>query len=552
MILWPTSNRCKRGRHALRAACVHALLVTTALAEMPDWLAHVTAIAIDEETREVWVGTLGDGLYRCSGGRCDRLDQLNSGLAGNVVFDAAYARGRVWAATNGGLSVFDPIMDQWHLYFARRADEKPTAIIELRVNDPYLEAVTRDGPVYCFHLEDGKWADCGDIETGPAKSKRSGLHWPDDCRISHDERSLPPGAIGVFLSANRSIALPGSTSKPPAVEHRPDLIAVELAVELRPNSLATGPHLVIPTPGYASYGWGLPEDELVGFSRGGEVGGIVADLGDNDAVADGVLARLGLPTVNMADPLAITHDENPWVFRCLGDEPRRCARVLDYLFDDLDLKRLAAVRTPGRDAGRHIDWWADHAEKRGVPLSKVVWNDGRELGHVLTNLREAQPDVVLTWCDPDRASKLLSEMRRADIQAWFVGGPDIVCEKFVKRVGGQEARVLALVDEPPVLGGPLARTFDAKFTERSVEGRMQRRPDARAYRSLLATDHLATALVKAGADRRRVRSELQSMERTVSGERHCENLITRRDFQLARLVDGRWEKVDLTAGVNEP
>src|SRR3972149_1067551 len=104
MILWPISNRCERAKYALCAACVHAVLVTTAFAEMPDWLAHVSAIAVDEDTREVWVGTLGDGLFRCSGGRCDRLDQLNSGLAGNVVFDVAVARGRTWAATNGGLS----------------------------------------------------------------------------------------------------------------------------------------------------------------------------------------------------------------------------------------------------------------------------------------------------------------------------------------------------------------------------------------------------------------------------------------------------------------
>src|SRR3972149_3263693 len=107
MILWRISNRCERARHALCAACLYAVLVTTALAEMPDWFLHVSAIAVDEETREVWVGTMGDGLYRCGGDRCDRLDQLGSGLAGNAVFAVAVARGRVWAATNGGLSVFD-------------------------------------------------------------------------------------------------------------------------------------------------------------------------------------------------------------------------------------------------------------------------------------------------------------------------------------------------------------------------------------------------------------------------------------------------------------
>jgi hypothetical protein len=495
---------------------------------------------------------MGDGLFRCSGGRCDRLDQLNSGLAGNAVFAVAIARGRVWAATNGGLSVFDPIMDQWHLYFARRTDEKQIAITELRVNDPYVRADTWHGPAYCFHLEDGIWAVCGDIENDAAMPARIWPPWPDDCHSSSEERSPQPGAIGVFLSVNRTITLPGSFSNKPAAERRPDLTAVELAVERRPYSPANGPSVIIPTPGYASYGWGLPEDELVVFSRRSEVGGIVARIAGAEAVTDAVLARLGLPTVNMADPLEITHDDNPWVFRCFGDEPRRCARVLEYLIEESAVKQLVAVRTPGRDAARHIDWWVDHAEKRGTPMSQVVWNDDRDLGHVLTSLREAQPDAVLTWSDPGSASMLLAEMRGAGMQAWFVGAPDIVGDEFVRRVGRHEAKVLAFVHEAPEVDGPAARTFDAKFTERNVEARMQRRPDARAYRSLLATDHLATALANAGADRGRVRHELQTMERTVSGERHCDELIAHRTVKLARLVDGRWEMLDLAARLDGP
>jgi len=522
------------------------------LAETPDWLLHVSAIAVDQDTREVWVGTLGDGLYRCSGGRCGRLDQLNSGLAGNVVFAVAAAQGRIWAATNGGLSVFDPIMDQWNLHFARKADEKQTAITKLRITDSHVRADTWHGPAYRFHLEDGTWAGCDSIETDAAIPARNGLLWPDDCHSSRDDRTPQPGAIGVFLSANRTIALPGSFSKPFAAEHRPDLTAVELAVEFRSHSSANGPSLIVPTPGYASYGWGLPEDELVVFSRRSEVGGIVARIAGADAITDAVLARLGLPTVNMADPLEITHEDNPWVFRCFGDEPRRCARVLDYLFDELALKRIVAVRTPGRDAARHIDWWVDHAETRGTPLSQVVWDVDRDLGRVLTSLKEAQPDAVLTWCDPGRASTLLTGIRSLGIEAWFVGSPDIVNDEFIYQAGRLEAKVRALVREPPEVDGPAARTFDAKFAERSVESRMQRSPDARAYRSLLATDHLAAALVNAGTDRERVRHELQTMERTASGERHCDELIAPRVVKLARLVDGRWETLDLDARPNEP
>ena len=138
------------------------------------------------------------------------------------------------------------------------------------------------------------------------------------------------------------------------------------------------------------------------------------------------------------------------------------------------------------------------------------------------------------------------------MQAWFIGAPDIMSDEFVHRAGRHEANVLAFVHEAPEVDGPAARAFDAKFAERNVKGRIQRRPDARAYHSLLATGHLATALANAGADRRRVRHELQTMERTVSGEQHCDELIARRAIKLARLVDGRWETLEPAARPDRP
>jgi len=67
----------------------------------------VRSIDVEPQTGNVWMGTWGDGLYRFSGGRFDRFDQINSGLAGNLVFSVVYFHNAVWAATNAGVSVFD-------------------------------------------------------------------------------------------------------------------------------------------------------------------------------------------------------------------------------------------------------------------------------------------------------------------------------------------------------------------------------------------------------------------------------------------------------------
>jgi len=91
----------------------------------------VSTVAEDATTGNVWVGTWGGGLARLSGGRFDIFDQLNSGMAGNLVFTVALFDGAVWSGTNGGLSIYDPRMDRWQLHLERRADQPESAVTAL-------------------------------------------------------------------------------------------------------------------------------------------------------------------------------------------------------------------------------------------------------------------------------------------------------------------------------------------------------------------------------------------------------------------------------------
>jgi len=99
-----------------------------------DPIGRVSALALDEVTGDLWVGTWGNGLLRFTAGRFDRFDQINSGLAGNVVFDVAVLNGRVWAATSGGVSRFDPVRGDWGLLMERRADEPEAPVTRLLAN----------------------------------------------------------------------------------------------------------------------------------------------------------------------------------------------------------------------------------------------------------------------------------------------------------------------------------------------------------------------------------------------------------------------------------
>ncbi|UCC31460.1 MAG: hypothetical protein JSU86_04130, partial [Phycisphaerales bacterium] len=117
----------------------------------------ISAIDVDSRSGDVWLGTWGGGIIRFTGGRFDQFTQFNSGLAGNLVFGLLVEGNRVWAATNGGISSFDPIRDIWELYAPRRADVRETAVTALTVARDGLYAAGWGLGVRRFDLAQGEW-----------------------------------------------------------------------------------------------------------------------------------------------------------------------------------------------------------------------------------------------------------------------------------------------------------------------------------------------------------------------------------------------------------
>ncbi len=119
--------------------------------------AMITAIDIDDRSHDVWLGSWGEGLIRLSGGRFDKFDQLNSGMAGNLVFAVAVVGHHIWAATNGGLISFDTINDAWELHFPQRADRPETVITTLSYDERYLYAAAWCEGLRRFDLQTKRW-----------------------------------------------------------------------------------------------------------------------------------------------------------------------------------------------------------------------------------------------------------------------------------------------------------------------------------------------------------------------------------------------------------
>ncbi len=85
-----------------------------------DGLAHraVMSLAVDKQTHDVWIATLG-GLSRYSAGRFDTFTQLTSGLANDVVYGVAVQGDFVWVATAAGGSRLNTRTGEWSLFNER-------------------------------------------------------------------------------------------------------------------------------------------------------------------------------------------------------------------------------------------------------------------------------------------------------------------------------------------------------------------------------------------------------------------------------------------------
>ncbi len=119
----------------------------------------VTAIDVDKNTGDVWLGLFGGGLARFSGGRFDHWHQLNSGLVNDVVYGVAVQDENVWAATTAGASRFNTVTGEWTIFTEKNApmEEIWNYNVEVGKGKVYL-AVWGSGMLE-YDIATGRWKD---------------------------------------------------------------------------------------------------------------------------------------------------------------------------------------------------------------------------------------------------------------------------------------------------------------------------------------------------------------------------------------------------------
>lgn len=501
---------------------------------------RVTSTAIDSKTLDVWLGTWGGGLVRYSGGRFDVFDQFNSGLSGDLVFSVVAAQGRVFAATNGGISSYNPARNEWGLYLARRASQPHSFATQLDILGGKVVAHGPETGSLFYDATADRWIDA---DLSPPSSRVASYELPT-CAEGNSDISAATGldtmpqrvAIAVYGPRNRTMVLPGSPPQQANDPDRIDVAAVEHAIEEinREGGFrgSVNVELNMIAPGYARYGWTLPEDDVVHFAQQSHVAGIVGFLSDTQPVLNEVVRRTDVPWLTVASPVtSIKVEQNPWVYRCWGDYPRRCRTLLESCAGDRSRSRIAIVRMTETPLSPQLDWFEDHARRRGLTIvADVQWpNTVAEQRQQLHQLVSAEPELILTWSNLTFTASFLRAWREQNDTTRVVVSPDVVVSGLAALVGLEPGDVITLA---PSTGGDEIATGDtAPAGEASYSNAAQAHNAAR---------HLARAVDLAGLDRDRIRCALEHLSKSIHGESHFEFTHPPKPVAFMQWRGGKW------------
>lgn len=159
-----------------------------------DGLAHrvVLSLDVDPLTHDLWIGTAG-GLSRLSGGRFTTYNQLNSGLANDVVYGVCCYKGEVWIATASGVNRYRPRTNEWTIFNVNNSIMFEQWCYAISASDDMVYVGVWGGGIVEYNIRTGFWRDYHDPdgeleitlmkdvgpihEVVPAVSYENGLVW---------------------------------------------------------------------------------------------------------------------------------------------------------------------------------------------------------------------------------------------------------------------------------------------------------------------------------------------------------------------------------------
>jgi len=287
--------------------------------------------------------------------------------------------------------------------------------------------------------------------------------------------------------------------------------------------------------------WGSAANIAVEFADAG----VLAFVGTVDGDATHVALRAVLKTetfmLNCSDPdPSLTETQVPWLLRNFPDNRQQGYLLARLIVQERGLTHIVVLRANSRPGRMGVRPFVDAVRRLGHPVAQEInfMEGDRTFDTQVAVIKQAKPDAVVFWGNPDETGPAAAQLRTAGVKAAFFGFDRLVDPEFIKLAG------------PAAEGATAAYFFDPEKTDQpwtDFVARFQRRyglkPDIYAGYAYDGAQMLVTAIRKGGPNRYRVRDLMASIDEYtgVSGymrfDGRWDNIAP---IVVAHYAQGRW------------
>lgn len=291
--------------------------------------------------------------------------------------------------------------------------------------------------------------------------------------------------------------------------------------------------------------WGASGSEIIDMAYKENCWAVLGTIdGANSHIAIRVALKCEIPVMNTGDtdPTFI-ETSIPWVFRCITDDRQMCYLLADYVFKQLKLTRVAALRAGNRYGRMSIDEFRDAAKRLGHPfLEELQYPLGTDdMRSQLKRLQTLNPEAIITYGDARESALLLKQMREMGMEQWLIGSDRMVSDEFFELAGDavKKGKVAAGFPFDPTRDDPKWTQFQQEF-----QAQFNAAPGHFAAHSYDGMNMVIDAINKAGLNRALIRDALAETKSYdgVTGHKIFDAVFTDRSpAALALLENGKFE-----------
>ncbi len=258
-----------------------------------------------------------------------------------------------------------------------------------------------------------------------------------------------------------------------------------------------------------------------------------------------------VPHVALAASDAVTADDNTWIFRTPQKDTVAVGKVLEYVSETLGAKNIAVLHDSNEFGQNGADTIAEIAPDMDMTVvaTEKYETKATDVTTQLTNINVTGPDAVIVWGTNPTPANAAKNMQQLGMTVPYVGSHGIANMTFIELAGDAANGVvlpagkIALpgdIDEDDDQFDPI-NDFIADYEDEYDEA-----PNTFAGHAWDAFEIVTIALEKSGADRSKLRDEIENTEDfagtggvfTYTSDDHDGLDID--DMFIIMIEDGKW------------